>query len=356
MKALITGITGQDGSYLADMLLEKNYEVYGIHRRSSTNTFDRISHIVSDRFHLVEGDITDPTSMREIVRDVQPDELYHTAAQSHVATSFKQPTTTWNTNATGTLNVLEAIRHESPHTRLLNCATSEMFGSNFDDKEGKKIQSINTPFHPRSPYAVSKVAAYDLVRNYRDAYGLHAQSAITFNHGSPRRGENFVTRKITKWIGEFDRWIDQEFYTVLPLFFIPHDHIYYGDPVRENSPKTFPKLRLGNLKAYRDWSHAKDVVEAFYLMLQRDTPKDYVISSGETYSIEDFLAAAFLEIGIENWKDYIVIDPAFYRPAEVEYLLGDSTPIREELGWKPKYDFKGLVKEMVRCDLEAAKT
>lgn len=320
--AIITGITGQDGSYLAENLLEKNYKVIGLYRRSSTNTFNRIKHINNSNFILQEYDITDPSGCVHLISSIQPDEFYNLAAQSHVGTSFSQPTATFEINAIGVINVLEAIRLFSKHTKFYQASTSEMFGRNYSiDANGNKYQNEDTSLLPQSPYAVAKLASHRMVQIYREAYGLYCCSGILFNHESPRRGENFVTRKITKYISE--------------LF---HN-------------KTDQKLKLGNIKAFRDWGHAKDYVEAMRLMISCGKADDFVISTGQCHSVEEFLSIAFNHID-KDWHDYVEIDPNLYRPAEVDYLRGDSNKAKILLGWEPKISFETLVKDMVTQDIE----
>ena len=351
-KAIITGITGQDGSYLAELLLEKGYEVIGLVRRTSNeNSTYRIDHI-KDRINLVEGEISDSGSVYSLVEEHKPDEIYNLAAQSHVGTSFHQPDYTFQVDALGPLYFLQAIHKYSPKTRFYQASTSELFGKNFteqrepwDDTVVDRYQDENTEFMPQSPYAVAKQAAHNMVRIYREGYGIHASCGILFNHESERRGEQFVTRKITKWIGEFKRW-------AMSVGFVNDPPQNGNDLFLGPNNSTFPKLRLGNLDAYRDWGHAKDYVEAMWLMTQQEVPDDYVISTGETYSVRDFLKEAFDEIGIEDFEPYIVIDPKFYRPAEVEYLKGCSHKAREVLGWNPKISFNQLVKQMVRSDID----
>ena len=356
--AVIFGITGQDGSYLAEYLLSLDYYVIGVNRRSSTDTTGRIKHLVSNNdFTLIEGDLTDPSSVGTIICRHRPHECYNLAAQSHVKTSFEQPTTTFNINAVGVLNILDAIKNFSSYTKFYQASTSEMFGSNMDKLEdGTCVQTIDTILHSRSPYAVAKVAAHHLVQNYRESYGLHACCGILFNHESPRRGEEFVTRKITKWIGKFVKWKEAHRTTEDWLITADDNEIYVGGRTSRDQGLQFPKLRLGNIKAYRDWGHAKDYVRAMHMMLQVENPTEYVVSTGITHSVEDFLKLAFEQIGIFDWENYIVIDPEFYRPSEVEYLLGDSTPIQETLGWAPQYAFEDLVYEMVQADVENARS
>ena len=356
MKALIFGITGQDGSYLAESLLEKKYEVVGVVRRSSTPNTKNINHILQ-KIKIIEGDITDAFNVSNIISEESPDEIYNLAAQSHVGTSFKQPNLTWDVTAGGVLNILEAIRY-SPRKdsiRFYQASSSEMFGKNFSieveegfvSKHVRKYQDEDTPFMPQSPYAIAKLAAHHLVRNYRDSYGIHGSCGILFNHESERRGEKFVTRKITKWIGRFSNWLTGMNICSDMTTTNQGDTIYVS-----GRQESFPKLRLGNLDAKRDWGHAKDYVDAMYLMLQQDTPDDYVIATGETYSVRQFLDAAFDAVGIDDWDDLVVIDPEFYRPAEVDYLLGKPEKASWKLGWSPKISFEQLAQRMVYSDVE----
>jgi GDPmannose 4,6-dehydratase len=354
MKAIIFGITGQDGSYLAELLLKKGYEVVGITRRVSVPTLNRITHILP-KIKIVEGDITDAFSVSNVIKEEEPDEIYNLAAQSHVGTSFKQPSLTWDVTAGGVLNILEAIRYSGRKNdiKFYQASSSEMFGKNYNLREGFaemiKYQDEKTPFAPQSPYAIAKLAAHHLVRNYRDSYGIFACSGILFNHESERRGEKFVTRKITKWIGEFVQWIDETGYTMQELesddFKISEDHI-------TNLDGSFPKLRLGNLDAKRDWGHAEDYVRGMWQMVQRETPDDYVVATGETYSVRQFLDVAFKHVGIDDWDSLVVIDPEFYRPAEVDYLLGIPAKAKRVLGWEPQISFEQLVERMVDSDVE----
>lgn len=325
--SLISGITGQDGSYLADLLLHKNHKVIGLHRRSSTNNLERVSHIISNKnFTLEEFDLTDSSDCNRIITKYHPDYFFNLAAQSHVGTSFKQPITTFQVDTIGVVNILESIRNYSSNTRFYQASTSEMFGKNYTENASGKYQNENTPFLPQSPYGVAKLAAHRMVQLYREAYGLFATSGILFNHESPRRGENFVTRKITNYIGQLINGI------------IP--------------PSS--KLGLGNLSANRDWGHAKDYVYAMLLMLEHNVPDDFVISTGQTYSVEHFCNQAFGLLDL-NYKDYIFIDPEFYRPCEVDYLKGDSSKARNVLNWQPKISFDQLVKDMVYADIEKYK-
>jgi GDPmannose 4,6-dehydratase len=320
-KALITGITGQDGSYLTEFLLAKGYSVFGIIRRSSSFNTGRIDHIYQDphvpdpKLKLVYGDLNDASSLNQIIRTIQPDEIYHLGAQSHVRVSFDIPEYTGEITGLGTTRLLEAIRETGVVTKFYNASSSEMFGS------APPPQNEHTPFHPRSPYAVSKVYAHWMTANYRDGYGLFACNGILFNHESPRRGETFVTRKITKAAARIKLGLQK-------------------------------KLFLGNLEASRDWGFAGDYVEAMWAMMQQEKPDDYVIATGETHSVREFLEAAFEHIDLD-WKKYVEIDPRYYRPNEVDALLGDCSKAAKALGWRPKVRFKDLVRMMVDADLHA---
>lgn len=321
-KALITGITGQDGSYLAELLLEKGYEVTGIVRRSSSISRTRIDHLLESnkKLHLEYGDLADSSSLRHVMTKVQPDEVYNLAAQSHVRISFDQPEYTADVTGLGVLRILEAIRDynnaEGTKVRFYQASSSEMFGA------AKPPQSESTPFHPRSPYAVAKVAGFWQTVNYRESYNMHASNGILFNHESERRGENFVTRKITRAAGRIKVGLQKN-------------------------------LFLGNLEAKRDWGHARDYVEAMWMMLQQDQPDDYVVATGESYSVAQFLDEVFARLNLD-WHDFVKIDPRFYRPAEVDYLLGDPSKARKKLGWKPKITFKELARIMTDYDLDLA--
>ncbi len=326
-RALITGITGQDGSYLAELLLAKGYEVHGIIRRASGFNTERIDHIYEDphvvgrRLHLHYGDLTDGTGLRRVVEKVRPDEVYNLGAQSHVMVSFQQPEYTADAVGVGTLRLLESLRDytsvSGAHVRFYQAGSSEMFGST------PPPQSEQTVFHPRSPYAVSKVAAHGYAVNYREAYGLFVCNGILFNHESPRRGETFVTRKITRAATRIKLGLQQN-------------------------------LHLGNLDAKRDWGFAGDYVEAMWLMLQQDQPDDYVVATGEAHCVRDFVREAFGLLDL-NWEDLVVEDPRYVRPSEVDYLMGDATKARQKLGWTPKIAFQDLVKMMVEADLEMAR-
>ena len=328
MKAIITGITGQDGSHLADLLLEKNYEVVGVARRCSVDTTTRIKHLFpNNKFKLVEGDITDVSSVINIFKNNDNvDEVYNLAAQSHVGTSFKQPALTWDITGKGCLNLLQCLVDlKMQHVRFYQASSSEMFGSSYDvDDNGVKYQNEQTKLMPNSPYAIAKCAAHHCVRIFRDAYSIHGSCGILFNHEGPRRGDNFVTQKIVNWIAEF---------------------------VKQYKSESFPKLILGNLEAFRDWGYAGDYVEAMWMMVQHEIPDDYVICTGKTYTIKDFLDMAFKYVDIPDWEKHVVIDPEFYRPCEVEYLKGDCTKAKEVLGWSPKHDLQSLVKMMIDAKL-----
>ena len=315
--ALITGITGQDGAYLAQLLLEKGYRVVGAFRRASTVATSRLDSLgITHEIEMVPFDLTDHGNMRRVIDSVAPDEIYNLAAQSFVGVSFEQPVTTGEITGVGVVRLLEAIREANPKTRFYQASTSEMFG------KAPAPQSEATPFYPRSPYAVSKLYAHWSTVNYRESYGMHASSGILFNHESELRGAEFVTRKITLAAARIKHGIQKD-------------------------------LKLGNLDARRDWGYAKEYVEAMHLMLQQPEPDDYVIATGETHSVQEFVAAAF-EAADLDWEQHVVIDPAFLRPAEVDLLLGDITKARTKLGWEPKTAFKDLVALMVEADLKRA--
>jgi len=322
-KALITGITGQDGSYLAELLLAKGYEVHGIIRRASTFNTERIDHLYQDphingvRLFLHFGDIADSTNLIKLLYRVQPEEIYHLAAQSHVRVSFDIPEYTGDVTGLGTVRILEAIRETGLKAKFYQASSSEMFGSALEIP-----QRETTPFHPRSPYGAAKVYAYWVTVNYRESYGLFACNGILFNHESPRRGETFVTRKITRAAA----------------------HIKAG---------LQDKLYLGNLEAKRDWGYAKEYVEAMWLMLQQSEANDYIIATGESHSVKEFLTEAFSYVGL-NWQEHVEIDPRYYRPAEVDVLLGDPSKAERKLRWTPKTGFKELVRLMVAADVELA--
>jgi GDPmannose 4,6-dehydratase len=358
MKAIIFGVTGQDGSHLSELLLAKNYSVIGVARRCSVDNTARLQHVLSnDSFHLVQGDITDVHSVTGILtehRDV--DEVYNLAAQSHVATSFKQPGLTWDITGKGCLNILQSMVDLGLKAKFYQASSSEMFGSNYNMFGELKFQREDTKFLPQSPYAIAKCAAHYMTRLFREAYGVHASAGILFNHEGPRRGETFVTRKITKWIGEYARW--RKKYSEYPIKtrtdgdFI---NVENWDWLATEVKSTFPKLRLGNLEASRDWGYAGDYVEAMWSMLQQDNPDDYVICTGETHTIREFLDVAFSHINIFDWTNFVVIDPEFYRPAEVDYLKGDATKANTVLNWKPQTSFSKLIKMMVDSDIDNEK-
>jgi len=353
--ALVTGITGQDGSYLSELLLEKNYKVIGLKRRSSTNNLDRLGKSINHpNFSIVEGEVADSGCVYELVNKYKPDEIYNLAAQSHVGTSFEQPDFTLQVNALGPLHFLEAIRRFSPDTKFYQASTSEMFGKNCTKTDEGNYQDEDTVLMPQSPYAVAKVAAHHFVRIYREAYGIFGCCGILFNHESPRRGENFVTRKITKWIAEFVVWMNRHDIHHSDLATVDKDEVYIPGRIDKSQGFQFPKLRLGNLDARRDWGHAKDYVEAMHLMVQQESPEDYVIATGETHSIREFLNEAFAGIDIWDWSNLVVVDPKFYRPAEVEYLQGLPEKARDALGWEPRIHFHKLVSIMLERDIDAA--
>jgi GDPmannose 4,6-dehydratase len=325
-KALITGVTGQDGSYLAELLLEKGYEVHGLIRRVSMNNLQRIKGL---EIYLHYGDLSDSVSINEIVKKVKPDEIYNLAAQSHVKTSFDCPESTGDINALGVIRLLEAIRLNNLDCKFYQASTSELFGNNFTEEEfyneqanewqKRRHQNEQTPFYPCSPYALSKLYAYWACVNYRDAYGMFTCNGILFNHESPRRGEDFVTRKITKAVARIKKGLQD-------------------------------KLYLGNMESRRDWGHAKDYVKAMYLMMQQSEPDDFVIATGEAHSVKAFVKLAFDCVEL-NWYDYVEVDPKLYRPKEVHFLRGNPTKAKEKLGWEPDYTFSDLVSEMVNYDL-----
>jgi GDPmannose 4,6-dehydratase len=363
--ALITGITGQDGSYLAELLLEKGYLVHGIKRRASLFNTDRIDHLYQDphasdiRFKLHYGDLTDSMNLTRIIQEVQPDEIYNLGAMSHVKVSFESPEYVANVDGIGTLRILEAVRilGLEKKTRIYQASTSELYGGMVENKNERGFYDENTPFYPRSPYGVAKIYGFWITKNYREAYGMFACNGILFNHESPRRGETFVTRKITRAVSKIALGLQDKFY-------------------------------MGNLEAQRDWGHAKDYVEAMYLILQQDAPDDYVIATGVTTKVRDFIRMAFDEVGVtiefrgkgveekgtissvdrakfemitgisadqmfkRVGQDVLFIDPKYFRPTEVDILIGDPTKAKEKLGWKPKYDLKMLVEDMVRSDLQ----
>ncbi|NNN09009.1 MAG: GDP-mannose 4,6-dehydratase [Acidimicrobiaceae bacterium] len=317
-RALITGITGQDGSYLAELLLDKGYQVFGLVRRSSSENFERISHI-QDRITLLSGDLMDEVSLINVLRDSRPREIYNLAAQSFVQTSWSQPVLTSETTALGVTRMLDAIRIVDPEVRFYQASSSEMFG-----RVRAIPQNENTEFYPRSPYGVAKVYGHWITVNYRESYHLHASSGILFNHESPRRGLEFVTRKVTHGVARIKAGLDTE-------------------------------IRLGNLEAQRDWGFAGDYVQAMWAMLQRDEPDDFVIATGQTHSVRELCEVAFAAAGL-NWEEHVTIDPAFLRPAEVDLLVGDPSKAQSILGWKCDVDIYGLIEMMVAADLDALRS
>ena len=322
MKALITGITGQDGSYLAELLLSKGYEVHGTLRRSSSINTDRIDDLISkysdtSKLQLYYADLLDPSSISNLIKKIEPNEIYNLAAQSHVAVSFENPILTTQIGTLGSISILEAIRSVSSEIKFYQASSSEMYGGGLETS-----LSEETKFDPKSPYAASKLFAHEITKIYRDSYGLFAVNGILFNHESPRRGETFVTRKISKAVGRIHHNIQD-------------------------------KITLGNLEAYRDWGFAGDYVEAMWMMLQYEKADDWVVSTGKTYTVRDFAKEAFDYIGL-NYEDYVQTSEKYFRPNEVNHLLGDSSKIREQLGWKPKHDFSELVKMMVENDIKEA--
>lgn len=314
MKALITGITGQDGSYLAEFLLEKGYEVYGMVRRSSTENFERINHI-RDKIKLYQADLLDQLSIIEMIKSIKPDEVYNLAAQSFVPTSWIQPVLTGEFNALGVTKILEAIRLVNPKIRFYQASSSEMFG-----KVREVPQTEKTPFYPRSPYGVAKVYAHWITVNYRESYGIHASSGILFNHESPRRGKEFVSRKVTDGVAKIKLGLAKELY-------------------------------MGNLDAKRDWGYAKDYVKAMWLMLKQPEPDNYIIATGVNHSVRELVEIAFSRAGLD-YKKYVKVDPKLVRPAEVDVLLGDPSYAKKKLGWKPEMKFEDMIKLMVDFDLK----
>ena len=320
-KVLITGITGQDGAYLAKFLLDKGYKIFGLIRRVASRDMSNLEYLgIIDKVEFVDGDLTDEASLINVIKNICPNEVYNLAAQSFVGTSWDQPITTFDINAMGLLKLLNAIKTNCPTAKFYQASTSEMFGNSSDDG----IQDENTYFHPRSPYAISKLAAYWLTVNYRESYNMFCANGILFNHESPIRGKEFVTRKITNGVARIKLGLDED-------------------------------IKLGNIDSFRDWGFAGDYVEAMWLMLQQDEADDYIISTGETHSIRDLLDVAFKRIGIRDWKQYIKIDPRYKRPAELFALKGKNNKAKEKLGWQPKVSFKELIEMMVDADLERLK-
>jgi GDPmannose 4,6-dehydratase len=322
MKALITGITGQDGYYLSKLLLDKGHSVYGLVRRSSNINTDRIDSLIAkykntDNLNLFYSDLIDSSSLTNLINKIKPDEIYNLAAQSHVAVSFKNPIYSTSTSNLGAITMLESLRNLEKNVKYYQASSSEMFGG-----ANREVLNEDSPFDPKSPYAASKVFAHNITKLYRESYGIFAVNGILFNHESPLRGETFVTRKITRAVGR----------------------IHY---------KLQKKLTLGNLEASRDWGFAEDYVEGMHMMMQHDKPKDWVLATGESHSVKEFAEKAFSEVGLD-WEDYVVTSEKYYRPNEVDYLLGDSKRAKDELGWSPKVNFSSLVKKMVESDLKLA--
>lgn len=335
--AVITGIRGQDGSYLADLLLEKGYKVVGIERRSSSPDYSNIEHLFGNTNFIIEqGDITDFGSLTRVLKEYQPDEFYNLAAQSFVGAAWDQALATCEINFQGTANCLEAIRLLSPSTKFFQASTSEVYGDVITP-----MQDEYSPARPRSPYAAAKYGSESLVKVYRDSYNMFACFARSFNHESPRRGKQFVTRKIACAIGDM---VKKSVEVYLEDGMLLDYNIVLNTAIKD---KVIKPMKLGNLDAQRDWSHAKDIVRGIWMMLQQDTPEDYVLASGQTRSIKDFLTAAFDVIGVHKWSDLVTIDPKLYRPADVNFLCGDSTKARNRLGWEPEIPFDQLVAEMV---------
>jgi GDPmannose 4,6-dehydratase len=341
-KALIFGVTGQDGSYLADYLLNKNYEVYGAIRRISSRNL-----VVKQSYEVVDADVTDYSNVSRLIKSLKPDEIYNLSAQSHVAISFTEPNHTWDVTAKGCLNILEAVRNDSPASRFFQASSSEMYGGAYSQRvrmiddtglqvDVEKFQDENTPFYPRSPYAIAKLAAHHATRVYRESYKLYCCSGIMFNHESPRRGENFVTRKITKYVANLHKRFN----------------CIKKGRIKPILSGTEEKLKLGNLDVWRDWGHAQDYVEAMHRMLNHDVPDDYVIATGKTHSLTQFLDFAFGHVGLK-WQEYVEIDESLRRPNEVVYCHGDYSKIKRVLKWEPKVQFKELVIQMLEADLHA---
>lgn len=393
--AMVFGMGGQDSFYLSELLLSKKYTVVGVTRRSSQPRAYLIP-LVEKGVIMEEGDVTDISSIEQLIKKYQPIHVYNLAAQSHVGTSFSQPSYTSDVVANGVLNILEVIRHHSPSTKLYQASSSEMFGKSVSERathlvspekctclglckcprKVEKFQDENTIFTPQSPYAVAKLYAHHMVRLYRESYGLFACSGILFNHESERRGENFVTRKITRYVGQLVVWLDKQKESIdnlrnllagnvsggtMDIVWGP-DLLFEKTDINITEDETplichwirHPKLKLGNIYSYRDWSHAEDLVKAMVLMLEADKPNDYVVGSGETHTVEEFLVEAFGQVGLD-WKDWVEIDQSLIRPAEVDYLCSNPEKVKRELGWKPEIDFKNLVKRMVDYDIDRAR-
>lgn len=340
--ALITGITGQDGSYLAEQLMAEGYKTYGLVRRTSQGSCQNITKLLSStKLQLIQGDLTDLSSLIRAVEIAQPNEVYNLAAQSHVRISFDEPGHTVEVTGKGAVNLFEAVRLIAPRARVYQASSSEMFGESVD---ADGFQRETTAFKPASPYGCAKLFAHHMALVYRRSYGMHISCGILFNHESSRRGDSFVSRKITRYVGELYR----AFRKAEGWHNIPRE-----DCIKKVAESNFPKLQLGNVEACRDWGHAKDYMRAAHMMLQQDSPDTYVIATGETHSVSQFLDEAFHMIGIKDWGPWVAYDKALLRPFEVAFLRGDCAKARNILGWKPKYDFKGLVRSMVQHDSEA---
>lgn len=383
---LIFGMGGQDSWYLTKHLHSKGYKVIGVVRRSSQPR-DYLDELVKEGLTLVEGDITDYSSVEQIITEYKPSHIYNLAAQSHVATSFKQPIYTTEVNYKGVLNILEVIRTHLPFTHFYQASTSEMFGKRVStlaeraphgyepsqEEYENTFQDEETPFEPQSPYSIAKLAAHELVRLYRESYNLFACSGILFNHESEHRGSQFLTRKVTRYVGKLVNWLSDEGYIWNSeyssyTFKVNGDSTEdtnftgnndtYGDFLKRQESRdkilSYPKLKLGNLDACRDWSHAEDLTEVMVMMLEAETANDYVVGSGETHTVREFVETAFNEIG-QKWEDWVEIDPSLVRPAEVDYLRARPEKVKKELGWTPKNSFKDLVSRMVKYDIEQAK-
>ena len=350
-KVVITGVTGMDGSVMSKYLLSLGYIVIGIKRRTSTENTWRIKEILDHpNFTLVEGDITDIYSIIEILKKHKPQYVLNFAAMSHVGTSFEQPQLTWDVTANGAINVMNACKLVDTNIKIFQASTSEMFGSNYSIKNGEKIQDHDTVIAPNSPYAVSKNSSHDYARVMRESYGMFVCPVILFNHTHTTRGENFVERKITRYVGRFKKWVDE-------TRFCNED--FEGSEFNENisvGNKVLPKLRLGNIESYRDFGWSEDYMEAVWKIMNSKKPEDYIIATGKTYKIKEIIELAFNQIGWgEHWEKLIYIDPAFYRPNEVPYLCGSYEKLKNDLGWEPKHNIEQIITKMVKYDIELAK-
>lgn len=350
----VSGITGQIGSYLAESYLNDGCKVIGLKRRSSIDTLQNIEHLLENKNLILEkGDMTDISSLIAIITKYKPTRIINCAAMSHVSVSFKEPIHSLEVTGKGVLNLLEAVRTVNnyyPH--IVQFSTSELYADQLSVVNGEQVQNELTPMIPNSPYAIAKLAGYHYIRLYREAYGMFAANAIIFNTESERRSEDFVTRKISLWIGRFKAWLEDK--DIRSLSF-DGDYIYFSSGMGCGDTPRFPKLRLGNIESFRDWNYVGDTVRAVKLILDHYTPDDFVVSSGHTHSIKEFLSSAFFLAGINDWTPYVVIDQNLFRPREVPYLRGDSTKIRETLGWSPETSFEELVRIMVDHDIQAAK-